>query len=109
MNVPPALPSESVTVSVVTPVGVRVKFPDGWPTYAEPGATSVKLTAPVELYHQGLPVTPPPSPDVSVRVLVPAEAGVYVKVWAADEFVKVRLVGVNVPPPELSDRRDCVR
>ena len=41
-------------------------------------------------------------PDIEID-FVPSVTGVYVNVWGTDEFEKVELVGVNVPPAPLSD------
>ena len=36
---------------------------------------------------------------VGVRVTVPADVGVIVKVWAVDDADQVKVIGVESPPP----------
>jgi hypothetical protein len=97
LNVPPAEPSENVIVSVTIVLGVRAKAA-ALATYPVDGPDSVYPTADTTKVA-GDPVTTPAWALVTVIVLFPADPGVYENVCVADEFVKVMLVGKNVPPP----------
>ncbi len=52
---------------------------------------------------EGVIVEGDPLVVLTESVFVPAEAGVYVNVFAADSVLHDREVGVNVPPAPLSD------
>jgi hypothetical protein len=104
VNVPPEPPSDKEIVSVALAVGVTVNFVLALPTKPDDGPVTANDTCVTE-YEKGEPVTVALLPLVSVRVLVPADDdGVYVNVLAAEDAVQDRLLGVNVPPADPSEK-----
>jgi hypothetical protein len=105
VKVPPPPPSAGVTITVpvITPFAPTVKFVDATPLTPVVGPVNViAVAAEVETYEilDGSDNDPL---FVTLSVLVPVEAGVYVNVPVGDPLEILTVVGVNVPPLPASD------
>lgn len=105
VNVPPELESEGVTFTddAKDPLAATVKFVDAVLTAPDDGPDSVSAVAAplVAVYVIGLGFDNPPL-LVTLIVLAPDDAAVYVNVVVGEPLLIFTVVGVKVPPLPLS-------